>query len=51
MHQCPLPCWSLYTADASSVHLLTEDSSPSPKRGAEPARTLAGPTATVHTAA
>lgn len=51
MHPCPLPSWYLYTTDASSVRLLTDDGAPSPELSAEPARTLAELTAAIHVAA
>ena len=51
MHPCPLSSWCLYTTDASSVHLLTDDGAPSPELSAEPARTLAALTAAIHAVA
>jgi hypothetical protein len=51
MHPCPLPSWYLYTTDAKSVRLLTDYGEPSPELSAEPARTLAELTATIHAAA
>jgi hypothetical protein len=46
-----LPAWYLYTTDASSVRLLTDDGAPSPELSAEPARTLAELTAAIHSTA
>ncbi|MBQ0929755.1 hypothetical protein KAK03_04585 [Ideonella sp. 3Y2] len=43
--------WYLYTADATSVRLLTDDGTPSPELSTEPARTLVELTAAVHAAA
>lgn len=51
MHLQPSPTWYLYTTDASSVRLLTDDGAPSPGLGSEPARTLAELTAAIHAAA
>lgn len=38
MHPCPLPTWYLYTTEAASVPLLTDDGQPSPELSTEPAR-------------
>jgi len=46
-----LPSWYLYTADATSVRLLTDDGAPSPELNTEPAHTLAELTAAIHAAA
>jgi hypothetical protein len=46
-----LPTWYLYTTEAASVPLLTDDGQPSPELSTEPARTLAELTAAIHAAA
>ncbi|MBQ0941995.1 hypothetical protein KAK07_01470 [Ideonella sp. 4Y16] len=46
-----MPAWYLYTTDASSLRLLTDDGTPSPELSTEPARTLADLTAAIHAAA
>lgn len=51
MHPCPLPAWYLYTTDASSVRLLTDDGAPSPELNTELAHMLAELTAAIHAAA
>lgn len=44
----PSPSWYLYTTDASSVRLLTDDGAPSPELNTDPARTPAELTAAIH---
>lgn len=51
MYPCPLSSWYLYTTDASSVRLLTDDGAPSPELSTESARTLAELTAAIHVVA
>lgn len=51
MHLHPSPFWYLYTTDAASVRLLTDDGAPSPELSTEPARTQAELTAAIHAAA
>ena len=51
MHLQPLPTWYLYTTDAASVRLLTDDGAPSPGLSTAPARPLAELTAAIHAAA
>jgi len=51
MHPSPLPSWYLYTNDAASVRLLTDDGAPSSELNTGPARTLAELTAAIHAAA
>jgi hypothetical protein len=46
-----LPAWYLYTTDATSVRLLTDDGEPSPELSTEPARRLGELTAAIHASA
>jgi len=51
MHLRPLPNWYLYTRNADSVRLLTDEGEPSPELNEEPARTLAELAAAIHAGA